>query len=178
MKNKGLIFGALTSLFSLLIIIPLCIGNWASYVGDKVSEDQIGMFADWSNTAKVYEAADKTFPTFWNVLIAIMAIAALVAGVAYLILYVLDLAKVTKPDKTNGIKKVLAWIMIACGLIALISGIIFMSASKLSVTVLTVTSTSGYTGTIGFYLAWIFPLLAGICGLLGSCTGKKSSKKR
>lgn len=176
MKTKNIIFGALASLFSLLMIVPMCIGNWVAYSGDNVASETIGMFYDWSDVAKVYDLIDKTFPTFFVVLIEIFAIVALVAGVAYLVIYILDLAKVTKPEKTSALKKFLSWAMIISGIIVLIAGVIFMLANVREVTILTSTVKSGYKGAAGFYLAFIFPIIAGIAGILGAGKVKKSKK--
>ena len=174
MKTKGIIFGALTSIFSLLIIVPMCIGNWAYYLGENVSEEAVGMFYDWSTISDVYEFAGETFPVFWTVLIQIAVIAALVAGVAYLVLYVLDLAKVTKPEKTAALKKFLGIVLIVAGIVVAISGIIFMITS--TYTIRLGNTTTGYIGAAGFYLACIFPILAGICGLLGADKAKSKRK--
>lgn len=176
MKTKGIIFGALTSIFSLLIIVPMCIGNWIRYVGDDMADtvgDALGMFNDWSNTVTAYEAFQKDFPVFWTVLIQIAVIVALVAGVAYLILYVLDLAKVTKPEKTAALKNFLSIIMLVAGIVVAISGIIFIITNALVVESVTL---YGFTATAGFYLACIFPILAGICGLLGADKAKSKRK--
>ena len=94
MKNKGLIWGAIASLFSLLLILPLCLGSWVYYAGNNVSEDSLGLFADWSNAENAFKVLDKTFPTFWAKFVGILAIIALVAGVLFVLLYVLDLTKV------------------------------------------------------------------------------------
>ncbi len=176
MKTKNIIFGALSGLFSLLIIVPLCITNWVYYRNDVVAEDGAGMFADWSAMAKIWEAADKSYLTFFLVLIQIFAIAALVAGVVYLLLYILDMAKVTKPEKTSALKKFLSWIMIISGIIVLISGLVFMFGTISESSILGVTIKAGYKGAAGFYLAFIFPILAGVAGILGAGKAKKSKK--
>lgn len=175
MKNKGLIWGAIASLFSLLLILPLCLGAWIGYAGSETLGDPIGMFADWSTEETLFSGMKKTFPTFWANFVGILAIIALVAGVLFILLYVLDLTKVTKPGKTDLLKKILGAVMIICAVAAVVAILVFNGNAKYT-TVLTNTVT-GYKALFSPWLIPIFAALGGATAILSAC-GKKTSKKR
>lgn len=175
MKNKGLIWGAIASLFSLLLILPLCLGSWVYYAGNNVSEDSLGLFADWSNAENAFKVLDKTFPTFWAKFVGILAIIALVAGVLFVLLYVLDLTKVTKPGKTDLLKKILGAVMIICAVAAIVAILVFNGNAKYTVPV--TNTVTGYKALFSPWLIPIFAALGGATAILSAC-GKKTSKKR
>ena len=179
MKNKGLIM----KLISCVLLIPcfvipfVSLFNVVSSTGNtSTTGDGFGIFADYTDLSTAFEIKGGTLSTFWMVLTSIMVIALAVLALGYIVLFVLEALKV-KCKHIETIEKVVSFLILVCGAVALISAIIAVIANNTTKEVLGTKSTIKLIFEIGSWLLLV-PTLAGAIALFAPKAKKSKSKKK
>lgn len=169
MKNKNLLLSLITSVVSLVLIVPMFLNIFAYSVLGKVlgttTVTQYGMFTQYPGTIEHTAGA---------LMFDICLIAGVVLAGLYLIAFILEILNVK--INISIVKKVIGLLFVIVFVVAVIGGILFATQNHFD--------NSLYTRNIvpqfGFYLALGVMLVSGALSFL-SATGsakKKSKRKR
>ncbi len=166
MKNKNLLLSLLTSVVSLVLIVPMFLNIFAYSVLGKLlgstTITQYGFFAEYPGTIEHTAGA---------LIFDICLIAGVVLAGLYLVTLILEILNV----KLNYsiVKKVLGLLFVVVFVVALIGGIMFMTQNHLDNDLYT----RSLVPQFGFYLALGVMLASGVLSFL-SANGKQTAKKR
>ena len=167
MKTNKLIYNLLVGVGMVLLVLPLFLAVW-NYT-TAATETGYALFAEFGDLLKAtFEVNEGGFAGFWATLTAIVGVVALAAAAIYFVLFVVEL--ICKKKKFAGLKNILALVMLVCGVVALIAGIVFTSTNKVVVGSKTLYA---MTMGVGFYLLVAGALVGGLFGLLGAKTKSK-----
>ena len=170
MKNKNLLLTFLTSLFSLVLIVPmfLDIFGYAYKTAITTSGRGFKIFSDY----EILQTLNPDFNSLWSVVFDICLIVGLVLAGLWLIALILELLNV----KLNYglVKKWLGIAFVVLFVVALVSGILFMALNGKE----TQTTTLSITAQAGFYVALASMFVSGVVGFLASAGYKKAKRKR
>lgn len=168
MKNKNMLLSLITSVVSLLLIIPMFLNIFSYSVYGKLFDTttvtNFGLFAEYPSTIE---------HTAGSIIFDICLIIGVVLAGLYLVAFILEILNV----KLNYsiIKKVLAGLFVVTFIVALIGGIVFASQNHLDNDLYT----RNLIPNVGFYLALVFMLASGALAFVSSMgKAKKATKKR
>lgn len=167
MKNKNILLSLLTSIVSLVLIVPMFL-NVFGYTYETLATTtnrNFGIFADYS----VAQSLNPDFNNLWSVVFNVCMIVGIALAALYVIIFILELLNVKLNIATA--KKIIGVAFIITFIISVVSGILFMvlNGYKTSITTLT------FNGQIGFYLTSSLLLVSGV---LAFVSAKDSTKKR
>lgn len=159
MKTNKLIYNFLVGLGAILLALPIFVSVWT--MGE---DSNFTLFEEFGDGVKlIFKVNEGGFVGFWATLVAIVTVVALVAALLYFVLFVIELTN--KKKSFAGLKKILAFVMLVCGVIALIAGIVFTSKNKVMLGNKVLYSMKM---AVGFYLLVAGALIGGLFGLLGA----------
>ena len=172
MKTNKLVYNLLVGVGLVLLVLPLFLSVWT--YATAVSETGYALFTEFGDLLKAsFEVNEGGFASFWATLTAIVGVVALAAAALYVALFVVEL--VCKKKNFASLKKLLAFVMLVCGVVALVSGIIFTSTNKV---LMGEKVLYAMKMAVGFWLLVAGALLGGLFGLLGAKTKSTSKSKR
>lgn len=172
MKTNKIVYNLFVGVGMVLLVLPLFLAVWNFTT--SIAETGFALFDEFGDLLKItFEVNEGGFAGFWATLTAIVGVVALACAALYFLLFVVEL--LCKKKNFAGLKRLLAFVMLVCGVVALVAGIIFTSTNKVVVAGKTLYA---MTMEVGFYLLVVGALVGGLFGLLGAKTKSSSKSKR
>ena len=133
------------------------------------------LFDSYADVDKLFVlTGEHQFNTVWMTLNTVFVVAIMILAVAYIVLLVLDLLKVSFKGKEL-VEKVLGYATLVCGILAFVTVILAIALNSFEGYVSTVTYGLAATFWAWFQIAFV---VAGIIGILTAKPVKKAGKKK
>ena len=156
MKNKKLIFGSISLVGLILLILPMFLNMWK--LTNSIQDGYFKIFGDYSGAQFVFE----NFAQFWITLVDVIAVIGLILAVAYTVLFVLEMLKIGNVKLFAKIRKMISFALLLLCVVAIISAIVCVCVNKNKLVAITM--------AVGTYLLFVGLAVMGLFGLLS--TGK------
>lgn len=167
MKNKSMIFGAISGVCALLLILCMCLPVWGTQLLGSATETTYGLWAEFSD----FSIAGIEFSSTWATIASVCTTVALAGGVLIAVLGMLSATKVGK----NKLTKLL---ILICSLVVLVSAILATVSVICFPSVNTETIANRDTGITALVWAILIPVFSGLSGLFGVLCGVSVSKAK
>lgn len=177
MKDNKLIFKIIA--FVLLIpafILPFInVFEFTSATGGKTTFTQnFHLFGNYTDVEKLTKLAGKNLQSGWMVANAVFVTILMVLAVALLALIILELCKFSFKGQ-NIVKQVVAYSVLALGILSFLVGAIGVVVNSFSVTTLNVVTEFGIHSQFGLFLELCF-VASGVFAVLALDRNKKAKK--
>ena len=168
MKHKSTIFNLLSGLFSLLMIVPMCVVNYV--LVDEFFDAQIGcgLFANWTDVGDVFtlRGFKGEFNSVFAIITSVLVCVVLAVGAIKLVLTIIGLMDKKLAKKLTKLNKLLTFVLILSSVLLIASTLVF---------IFTNTATGEYTNKklymslgVGAYLSMGFALVSSVLAVLGN----------
>jgi len=168
MKNKSTIFNLLSGLFSLLMIVPMCIINYALVNNSLETATGYGLFANWTDVEELFASAlyGGKFSSIFAIITSVLVCVVLAVGAIKLVLTIISLMDKKLAKKLTKLNQLLTFVLVVSTILLIASTLVFAFTN---------TATGAISGKklfirleVGAYLSMGFALVSSVLAVLGN----------
>lgn len=174
MNKRNLIFALLACMSIVMLILPMFLEVWTASKDGQVLYGY-GLFNNFINIKPLFVMGNGKFYGYWATMVSVIAVIALLAGLGFVVLCILQLLR-PKKRLYNFWRRIMSYVLLGSFLLSLMFGLAFILSNKYYYNILNISSGFVFLkASIGFYMLIIGTLLSGVFGLIS--TLEKRRKK-